>query len=87
MPGNADKLVDMSGKPLVPEPHMVVIKVPKDVVLPPQLLSRLSQLLKVTVVELPMSCEVLEGKLAVGELQAIHSNIHEALKDLGEEAV
>lgn len=85
MPGNSGKLVDMAGRPLTPEPRIVVIKVPKDVVLPPQLLSRLSQLLKVTVIELPMSCEVLEGKLALGELQAIHANIHAALKDLGEE--
>ena len=81
-----ESLVDMSGSPLIPEPKLLVVKTPKDMVLPPQVLTRLGQLLKVTVIEVPMSCEVLDGKLALGELKVIHANIHEALKDLGEEA-
>ncbi len=79
MPDPKD-LVSPSGKPLIQERKVIVIKKPKQVRIHPQLYSDLNQMTGCAVLELPMDSEFMMGELAVKELESLHHGIHAILE-------
>ena len=75
-------LVSLSGQPLLSEPNLVVIKVPKHIKLNPQIISGIGKLTRCSVLVLPMDCEIVMGKIAKYELESIHTAIHAILDSL-----
>lgn len=72
----AGDLINPQGKPLIPEPRYVVIKVTKGNPLPPQVVQAITQIVKCNVIVLPMDSEFLSGKLAEEEMKSMHNSIH-----------
>ena len=79
MTGSQD-LIDPSGKPLIKEPKLIVIKTPKDSPMPKQLIMEISKVTKCIVVSIPMDSELMMGNVAMKELDSVHSAIH-AIKE------
>jgi len=73
-------LVDPTGKPIFTEPKMVVIKTPREVQLPPQILEVVGKMSGCSVIILPMDCEIMMGELALKELKSVHHGIHAILE-------
>jgi hypothetical protein len=73
---NANDLVDPRGRPLIQEVNLIVIKEPKSIRLPKELLSGISQVTHCAVIELPLSCELMKGDIAEKEMESTHSGIH-----------
>lgn len=75
------KLFGPGGQPLSTLPSIVVVK-SRDP-LPPQLVQNIGMITKSSVVVLPLSMDLMMGKLAMEELEAIHAAIHDIL-EIGE---
>lgn len=72
------KLVGPDGKPLSTKPEILVIKSRHP--LPPQLVQAIGMSTKCSVVVLPLSQDLMMGKLAMEEIEAIHKAIHDILE-------
>ena len=79
MPDPRD-LVSPSGQPLIKEHKLIIVKVPRGVHLPPDLMMQISKVTNCASMELPMDCEVMMGELAAKELESLHSAIHAILQ-------
>ena len=66
------------GQPLTTEPSIVVIKSRNPP--PPQLLQRIGMVTKSSVISLPLEMDLMTGKLAIEEIEAIHGAIHNILE-------
>lgn len=73
-------LVSASGKPLIQERKLIVIKVPRGVKINPKLILDIAKLTGCAVIEIPMDCEVMMGDLAFKELESLHHAIHAILE-------
>jgi len=73
-------IVDPTGKPIFTEPKLAVIKVPRGVSLPPQVLEAIGQMSGCSVINVPMDCEIMMGELALKELNSLHHGIHAILE-------
>jgi len=65
------------GQPLTTQPPIVVIKSRNP--LPPQLIQNICMVTKSSVVVLPLEMDLMTGKLAMEEIEAIHGAIHDIL--------
>ncbi|MBA7697387.1 hypothetical protein ES703_106052 [subsurface metagenome] len=74
---NNDKLLGSDGMPLTTQPSIVVIKSRNP--LPPQLIQNIGVVTKSSVVVLPLEIDLMMGKLAMEEIEAIHGAIHDIL--------
>ena len=80
MPDNgAEQLVNPSGKPLIPEPRFIIVKTPNNVKFDPKFVEEIGKATACNVLILPMSAEILQGKIAAREMEVIHHLIHEML--------
>lgn len=77
---DAKDLVGVSGRPLVKERKVAVVKVPKGVHIHPSIYEGISRMTGCAVLELPMDCEFMMGELAVKELESLHHAIHNILE-------
>jgi len=83
--GTTDDLINPSGKPLIKEPKLCVLKIPQNTTNPQmvqQLTAAISKNMGVSVVVLPMDAEILMGKVADNHMVSIHSAIHAILEFL-----
>jgi len=71
---STDELIRPDGKPLVTQPKVIVIKSERP--LNQQFLQYISQTTKCAVIELPMECELIMGRMAVKSIDSIHTGIH-----------
>lgn len=78
MANDRSKLLSPDGRPLSTQPEIVVIKTRHP--LPPQLVQRIGMVTKCNVVVLPFEKDLLMGKLAMEDIEAIHEAIHKVLK-------
>ena len=80
---NHDKpeILGPDGQPLTTEPSIVVIKSRNP--LPPQLIQNIGMVTKCSVVVLPFERDLMTGKLAMEEIEAIHKAIHNILEIKG----
>lgn len=81
--GNNDKnkLFGPDGQPLSALPPIVVVKARHP--LPPELIKAIGVTTKSSVVVLPLEMDLMMGKLAMEEIEAIHGAIHKIL-EIGE---
>ena len=77
---NKRGLVDSTGKPIFTEPKMAVIKTPRGLQLPPQVMEAIGKMSGCSVINVPMDCEIMMGELAVKELESLHHGIHAILE-------
>lgn len=70
------ELLGPDGKPIHKERKLIVIKTPRGVNLDPQLYGQISAVTGCAVIQLPMTCEVMDGDLAAKELESLHTAIH-----------
>lgn len=75
---NGSKLVGPGGQPITTEPSIVVVKSRHP--LPPQLIQNIGVATKSSVIVLPLEMDLLTGKLAMEEIEAIHGAIHNILE-------
>lgn len=75
-------LVSPSGQPLIREPKLIIIKMTKEVQkkLNPKLVPTIAKMSGCDVVVLPMDSELMMGKLAMTELESMHSACHAILE-------
>jgi len=81
MGDDGNKLVGPGGQPLSTQPPIVVIKSRNP--LPPQLVQNIGMVTKSAVIVLPLEMDLMRGKLAMEEIEAIHGAIHDIL-EIGE---
>jgi len=76
--GNGETLFDAEGHPISStEPPIIVIKSRHP--LPPQLVQNIGMTTKCSVIVLPLEMDLMTGKLAMEEIEAIHGAIHNIL--------
>ena len=78
MANNHSKLVGPNGQPVTSEPPIIVIKSRNP--LPQQLLQHIGMATKSSVIVLPLEADLMMGKLAMEEIEAIHKSIHNILE-------
>jgi len=81
--GNDGKILGSGGQPISTEPSIVVIKSRQP--LPPQLIQNIGMATKSSIIVLPLWADLMEGKLAREEIEAIHNAIHDILEIKEEE--
>lgn len=81
MGNDGSKLVGPDGQPLSTVPPIVVVKSRHP--LPPQLVKSIGMTTKCSVIVLPLDQDLMMGKLAMEEIEAIHGAIHDIL-EIGE---
>ncbi len=74
---NGDKILGPDGLPLSTQPPIVVVKSRHP--LPPQLIQNIGTVTKSSVIVLPLEIDLMTGKLAMEEIEAIHGAIHDIL--------
>jgi hypothetical protein len=81
--GNGGSLDDIinphTGKPIKPQPKIIVVKAPPEVNISGNLMGALTKTTGCIVVRLPMDAELLTGRVAKEYIEAIHMSIHQAL--------
>ncbi len=77
MSNGRKEILGLDGFPILAEPSIVVIK-SRDP-LPPQLIQNIGVVTRASVVVLPFGLDLLSGKLAKEEIEAIHKAIHDIL--------
>lgn len=77
------ELVDPSGQPLIKEPKLIILKMTAEVQkkLNPRLVPTIADMSGCDVIVLPMDSELMMGKLAMSELESMHSACH-AIQEL-----
>jgi len=81
---NGDKkILGPDGLPLSTQPSIVVVKSRHP--LPPQLVQSIGMLTKSSVIVLPLEMDLMTGKLAMEDIEAIHGAIHDILEIKEEE--
>ena len=75
--GNMKNLVGPSGAPLYP--GIVILKVPNGTNLPAQLIQGIMRITRCSIIVLPMTVELLTGKMAKDEIEGVHKAIHQIL--------
>jgi len=74
---DGSKIVGPDGLPLTTQPPIVVVK--SRYPLPPELIQNIGVATKSTVIVLPLDIDLITGKLATEEIEAIHGAIHDIL--------
>lgn len=77
MNGHGAEILGPGGIPLTTQPSIVVVKSRNP--LPPQLIQDIGMVTHSSVVVLPLEIDLMTGKLAMEEIEAIHGSIHEIL--------
>lgn len=81
---NGDKMIlGLDGQPLSTQPSIVVVKSRRP--LPPQLVQNIGMVTKASVIVLPLEMDLMTGKLAMEDIEAIHGAIHDILEIKEEE--
>jgi len=80
---NGSKILGTDGLPLSTQPPIVVVKSRHP--LPPQLIQNIGTVTKCSVIVLPLEIDLMRGKLAMEEIEAIHGAIHDILEIKEEE--
>jgi len=78
MSNDGDKILGPDGLPISTQPPIVVVK--SRYPLPPQLIQNIGTITKSSVVVLPLEIDLMTGKLAREEIEAIHGAIHDILE-------
>src|SRR4030042_6283659 len=73
---DARDLVSTSGKPLIKEPNIIVVKCPRSVHIDRRILQEICRLTGSVILDLPMDAEFMMGTVAEKEMTSIHSAIH-----------
>lgn len=81
MGNDGSELVGPSGQPLSTLPPIVVVKSRRP--LPKELIQAIGMTTKCSVIVLPLEMDLMMGKLAMEEIEAIHGSIHNIL-EIGE---
>lgn len=74
---NGARILGPDGTPLTTQPSIVVIKSRGPI--PPELIKNIGMVTKSSVVVLPLDQDLMAGKLAMDEIEAIHNAIHDIL--------
>jgi len=74
---NGDRILGPDGQPITMQPSIVVVKSRNP--LPPQLIQSIGMTTKSSVIVLPLEIDLMTGKLAMEEIEAIHGAIHDIL--------
>jgi hypothetical protein len=69
-------LINSSGKPLINEPKLIVLKSTRNSRISHELIVALAKNMQAMVVQLPMDSELIMGRLAEQELQSVHKACH-----------
>lgn len=78
--GGLDDIINPNtGRPVKPQPRLIVIKRPVDMRLNPQIVATVGKATGCIVLEMPMDSEMLTGRVAKEYIEAIHMSIHQAL--------
>lgn len=77
MSNGRKEILGPGGLPISTEPSIVVIKSREP--LPPQLIQSIGVVTRASVVVLPFGLDLLSGKLAKEEIEAVHKAIHDIL--------
>lgn len=75
---NDGRILGPDGKPITTQPSIVVVKSRHP--LPPQLVQNIGMATKSSVIVLPLEIDLMTGKLAMEEIEAIHGAIHDILE-------
>jgi len=75
---NDGRILGPDGMPITTQPPIVVIKSRHP--LPPQLIQNIGMATKCSVIVLPLEIDLMTGKLAMEEIEAIHGAIHNILE-------
>lgn len=75
---DGSKILGPDGNPITTEPSIVVVKSRSP--LPPQLIQNIGVTTKSSVIVLPLWSDLMTGKLAMEEIEAIHGAIHDILE-------
>ncbi|MBA7661761.1 hypothetical protein ES703_69781 [subsurface metagenome] len=78
MNNNGPKILGPDGQPISKQPPIVVVKSRHP--LPPQLIQNIGMSTKCSVIVLPLEIDLMTGKLAMEEIEAIHGAIHDILE-------
>ena len=78
MANDGTKLLGPDGQPIDKSPSIVVVKSRNP--LPPQLIQNIGVVTKSSVIVLPLEIDLMTGKLAMEEIEAIHGAIHDILE-------
>jgi len=78
MANNGARILGPDGTPLTTQPSIVVVKSRNP--LPPQLIQNIGIVTKSSVIVLPLEIDLMMGKLAMEEIEAIHGAIHNILE-------
>ncbi|MBA7605556.1 hypothetical protein ES703_12689 [subsurface metagenome] len=83
MNGDGPKILGPDGHPISTQPPIVVVKSRHP--LPQQLIQSIGMTTKCSVIVLPLEIDLMTGKLAIEEIEAIHGAIHDILEIKEEE--
>ena len=75
---NGSNLLGPDGRPVDTSPSIVVVKSRNP--LPPQLIQNIGVSTRSSVIVLPLEIDLMTGKLAMEEIEAIHEAIHDILE-------
>ena len=75
------RLVGPGGETLHREPQFIVIKSSRNLQLPQQVIQGIAQVSQMSVIELPLSSELMMGDLAAREIDSAHTAIHAIIEE------
>ena len=75
----ANDLISPTGRPLITEPKIIVLKLPKGVNFHPQMIEQIGKVTGCSVIAVPMECELMMGDIAAKDLNSLHHAIHAIL--------